>query len=90
MNVDFLVKTWERIEVSETIQDEVLGKIKSGEITCSNDICDNYPDTEWEFKSESLIEYTEQVSLEDNGGCATIDVFDDEGNDIYSNETDIF
>lgn len=89
MNVDFLVKTWEKIEVSDNIKDEVLEKIKSGEITCSNDICDNYPEEDWELKSESMIEYSEQVSLEDNGGCSTIYVFDDEGNDFYSNETEL-
>jgi hypothetical protein len=83
--VDFLVQSWERVEISDSIYEEVLAKIKAGDITSSNDICDNYPESEWHFDSDSLIEYSQQIYLEDNGGYSTIEVSTTDGEDVYSN-----
>jgi hypothetical protein len=82
--VDFYVKTWETVNVSDKILEEVKSKITSGAITCSNDICDNYDPEEWDYDTSNMGTYAEQISVTENGGAATIELSID-GNDIWDN-----
>jgi hypothetical protein len=72
MDFDFKITTWERITVPEEHEQKILEKIKSGEITTSNDIFDLFEDSQMNILSE----VEEQMSVEENGGCSTIEVFD--------------
>ncbi len=85
--VDFYVKTWEAVNVSDKILEEVKAKITSGEITCSNDICDNYDPEDWTYDTSNMGEYAEQISVMENGGAATIDLSID-GEDICDNSVE--
>jgi len=88
MHVDFKITTWERIEIDETVseadKDEMLRKIKEGIITTSNDMFEELGDG---VSCDSLQEIDEQMTVEENGGAATIEVFSDDQDDaIYTNE----
>jgi len=83
--VDFYIKAWERIHISDKIADKIIEKFKSGEYTCSNDITESfdYDSTKWSW--EILTDGQEQIELEDNKGQTTIIVYD-YGDIIFDNE----
>lgn len=84
MHVDFKITTWERVEVPPELEEVVTAKIKAGVITCSNDIWDILNGDDCNC---NIIDGTsEQMSLDENDGFATIEIFDDTEQDpLYKN-----
>jgi len=76
-HVDFKVTIWEKVQIKDECLAEVIEKIKSGKIQSSNDLIDtDYTDGD-DGNYETIAETEEQLSLEDNGGESTIEVYDD-------------
>jgi hypothetical protein len=85
MVIDFKVTVWERVIVSDEIAQDIIEKIKSGEITNSCDLIDydEFPNVKYEG---IVSDTTEQMSVSENGGCSTIEVCKSNGDCIYSND----
>ena len=85
MHIDFKVTTWERAQVPEEVEKQVLRACKEGKITTVNELNDFIVCTlpsailddfvEW----ENLLDCTRYVSLEDNNHDATIEIFSTDG-----------
>lgn len=73
--IDFKITKWERIDVDDEIKDEVLEKVKSGEITDANDMWNFFDDDS--FTYEELDDTSEPMSVADNGGFPTIEIHSD-------------
>lgn len=71
MHVDFKITTWERINIPEEKEEEVLNLIQSGEIVTGVDLADYLGDCD----IEHLMEVDEYMSPEENGGCSTIEAY---------------
>jgi hypothetical protein len=76
MKFEFKITTWERVEVPEEKEQEILQLIKEGKITSSNEIFDHCPEASFEI----IPEVEEQMTPEENGDEATIEV--SEGNEF--------
>ena len=72
MYAEFKITNWERVRVPSEIEDEVMEKIKSGEIESSNELLEEYPECTFEGEMEDCV--ADQMSLEANGGFSTIEV----------------
>lgn len=81
MHVDFKITTWERIEIPEEHQSEVLDKIKKGIISIPQDVCEEIGHDE----TEMLNDYKEEITIEENDGQRTIEVYDDNYQLIHQN-----
>jgi len=81
MDFDFKVTTWERITVPQEHEARVLKGIEDGEITCASDVWDICDDADLEYVDVP----SEQMSVEENGGEATIEVIDNGGITIFQN-----
>ena len=86
MKFDFKITTWETVTVAEKYEKEVLDAIKSGEITSSDDVY-NYLEGKQDSDISCLynIECVEQMTVDENGGCATIEVIKGLGDEIWNN-----
>lgn len=80
--VDFKITSWERVSIDDERLDEVLEKIKNGEIQTSNDLVYTLND-DCSFEGV-LYETEEQLSLQDNDGYSTIEIIQD-GRTLYGN-----
>jgi hypothetical protein len=80
--IDFKVTTWERMSIDDDKLDDVIAKIKSGEITSSNDLFDIDPDC---FFEGIVDETTEQMTIEENDNQSTIEIINAEGETIFTN-----
>jgi hypothetical protein len=80
--VDFKVTVWERVIIDDDKLDEVMAKIKSGEITSSDDLLNEDCNAYFEGTVEETLE---QMTPEENDNQSTIEVLDDDGNTICSN-----
>jgi hypothetical protein len=88
MHIDFKITGWERVEIPEEMEEEVLSKIKDGTITTANDIFalpNANPDGS--LRCDMLPDVTESMSVEENGGASTIEAFADNqsGDLIFKN-----
>lgn len=77
MDFDFKITTWERVTVSEDQEEKVLQAIKEGKIESAEDVF-NFLAEEGDMNVEcrKLDDCDEQMTVEENGGSATIEVFD--------------
>lgn len=71
--VDFKVTTWERITIPEEHLNLIAQLIDKGEITCATDLY-NIEEIAGELDFEMLPEVSEQMSVEENGGCSIIEL----------------
>jgi len=80
-SLDVKVTVWERVEFdSEEEMNDVLTKIKSGELKSSNDVC------EYLDKGASYIDDTsEEMNVEENLGMPTMEILNEDGNTIWNN-----
>ena len=79
MKVDFKITTWERVEVPEEFQAQIIKGLEDGTITSSNDIfaiTDDLNDGNGGCNYSIIAEVEEQMTVEENGGCSTIEVVD--------------
>jgi hypothetical protein len=79
MHIDFKITTWERVEIPEEREEEVLAKIKSGEVECSNDLWDM--DMNMDLTYETLDDCSVQMTPKENSLASTIEVFEHKGPD---------
>jgi hypothetical protein len=80
-SLDIKVTVWERVEFdSEEEMNDVLDKIKSGELKTGNDVC------EYLDKGASYIDDTsEEMNSTDNLGMPTMEILNEDGNTIWNN-----
>ena len=82
MYIDFKITTWERIRIKdESLKDEIVAALKSGEITSADDVFELDNDA----YREALYYVEEQMTVEDNDGFSTIEAYEDEYTLLYKN-----
>lgn len=82
MNVDFKITIWNRlIDVPE----ELIPRIQSGEIDSSTELCEIMDDMGLECTWETLYDSEEPMFPNENGGCPTIEIMDDNGKVTWNN-----
>ena len=82
MSVDVKVTTWQRIKIdSEATEEQVLNVLKNGSHF-------NLWDDEIAYDVEQLTDTEEELTPEENNGCSTIEVYNDEGALIWENATE--
>jgi hypothetical protein len=81
MNVDFKITTWERVEVEDDSIEEVQKAIESGEVTSAEQLVSQFNGVRYAGKIDDT---DEQLTVEENGGCATIDIMED-GDSVWDN-----
>lgn len=75
MHIDFKVTTWERVEIPEGKEKEVLSKIKDGSISSGNDLFDLFND-DGNLTCDKLDDTDEPMTPEENGGSSTMEVWE--------------
>lgn len=83
MQIDFKITTWERITVPQELQEAVTKAISSEEITCTDDLIEMFGDDC--FNEGILSDVSQQMTIEENDGNATIEVLNDKGDTIFDN-----
>ena len=73
MYVDFKTTVWERIRVPEEKENDLLAKIELGLINSINDVLTDDVQSE-EYDYEILVDTSEQMEPNENGGQSTIEV----------------
>lgn len=89
MEFHFKVTTWETIKVPKDLESLLLEEVKSGKIESGNEIYHFLGEITDEIYSDLLQDCTEQMSIEENGNNATIEVLEFEKEKvktIWSNE----
>lgn len=82
MYIDFKITTWERVHIGdESLKDRIVAALKSGEITSANDVFALDKDADREI----LYDVEEQMTVEENGGCSTIEAYEGEAILLYEN-----
>ena len=80
MKIHFKITTWEEVFVADEDWPKIKQALEDGTVSSSNSLFDNFAATDYQV----LPEVEEQMIPEENGGCATIEVFDD-GKIIWDN-----
>ena len=78
-HIDFKITAWERVGIKEDYIEEVIAKIKSGEIQTSNDLMD-YPEYMEDFNNgvvELVDGSQETIAVEENNGQYTIEIYEE-------------
>jgi hypothetical protein len=81
--VDFKITIWERIYIDDDKIDMVVDKIKNGEVASSDDMYTQFEDRVAIY-NEVMYDTGEQMTLDENGGNSTIEVYRD-NEDVYTN-----
>ena len=82
MYVDFKVTIWERITIPKELEEDILEKIKTGEINNSDDAWGLYGSV-IDNNYELLLDTNDPMYPEHNDGCATIEIHSgDQNNDV--------
>lgn len=77
MEFDFKITTWERVTVDPEKEEDVLQAIIDGKITTSTEIYNFLADQgDMNVDIQKLYDTDEQMSLNDNEGFSTIEVYD--------------
>jgi hypothetical protein len=77
MHVDFKITTWERVEFDEEHNEAVKQAVIDGKIESANDLINFLADRgDVNIDCEKLIEVDEQMTVEDNGGCSTVEIWE--------------
>lgn len=81
--LDFKVTSWKRIHIPDEKVEEVIQKLKEGDCDTPYDLADEtgiYFDTSLPFE-----ECEEPLTIEENGGGSTQELFNNKGELIYKN-----
>lgn len=81
--VDFKVTVWERVTIDDDKMADVIARIKSGEITTSNELFD-YLDDDCTYEG-TIDDTIEQMTPEENDNQSTIEVLDSESKTVFTN-----
>lgn len=86
MIIQFKITTWEKIETfNKNIDNDVIEKIKSGVIKCSDDMYTYYNYKYGDFSHQLFTDAGTQVTPSNNNGEPTIEMYDDNMNLIWDN-----
>lgn len=82
MHIEFKITAWERVDVPEHLEKEVMAKIKSGEIHGINCLHEQYGDVIWEWKQ--ITESEAYMKVGENNDKSTVYVCseNEEGKDV--------
>jgi hypothetical protein len=79
MHIDFKITTWERVEIPKGMEREIFSKIEDGTISSANGLFSFTPTDGsgyLDLTCEKLEDTDEQMTPEENGGCSTIEVWE--------------
>ena len=86
MYLDQKVTVWKRISFNcnedelKQLEKDVLKHLKEGKTT--DEICGMYFDI---IEHETIYDTGEEISVEENGGCSTMELYNDDGELIFEN-----
>jgi predicted HAD superfamily phosphohydrolase len=79
MHIDFKITTWERVEIPNENKKEVMSRLEDETIESANDLF-NYQlkedDSFMNLTHEKLDNVSDQMTIDENNGCSTIEVWD--------------
>lgn len=81
MQIEYKITTWQKIYIQnkgEVSTDDIIKILKEGEALDIYNLdiqCESYP----------ILDTEEEMTVKENGGYSTIELFDDEHNLIWSN-----
>lgn len=81
MYAEFKITTWERVYVPDGKEEEFLKLLKAKEIESANDMFTQ----DGNCMIERIDELDEQMSVDENGGYSTIEVFNKDNKLVFSN-----
>jgi hypothetical protein len=82
MYIDCKITTWDRAKINDEEDKKiVLNAIKEGKLRNESDLAQLDIDIEW----ETLNDVSENMTVEENDGFATLEVFNDENKSIHAN-----
>jgi hypothetical protein len=84
MYIDFKITTWDRVHILSQDEAEVRRAIENGELTSQQDFTLLDVEGSWEKVDNA----DEQMSVEENGGNATVEVWENNDEKIYTNAVD--
>ena len=87
MQFDFKITSWVRASIPEEDEKRILKLIESGKICNVFDLMDELSNTSYHIKP--LQDTWEEMTVEENGGASTIEVYDGDGDIIHSNANDV-
>ncbi len=84
MEVDFKITTWERVTIDDDSKlEEIKTKLEDKTIQTSNDLIAYCESNNIDVSFEGTVfEAEEQITTEENSGCATIEVLVTKGSSI--------
>lgn len=74
MHIDFKVTCWERVEIPKEHEEKVKQALKEGKINSANDVFNL--DYDMSLDCDMLLDTSEQLSIEENGGYSTVEVWE--------------
>ena len=77
MRVDFKVTAWESVTVQDEHKEEVLEKLRSGDIQTANDLIEFLDSQDSYNDYEILTETVDQLTPQQNNGFSTIEAVED-------------
>ncbi len=84
--IDFKITAWERAEIEEQYKDAVVQAMKEGKIQSADDLYHFVKELGSDLGSTDINpETTEQMCVEENGMCSTIEVMDSDGELVWDN-----
>ena len=84
--INFKVTSWEGVEIPDEHLDEVLAALENGAIMTSSDLVEFVDDLGGYSEYEMIPESETQLTVEENGGDATIEVIGGSFRRIWSNK----
>ena len=87
MHIDFKCTVWERINVPDELKKEFEEKVRSGEISSSDEAFGVFGD-KIDGLYESLPDTGEQMNITENDMQSTVELWDDKEDIIWDNSKD--
>ena len=80
MRVSFKEIVWYNVNIPIDKEELVLKEIQNGNISCSRELHDNF-----DISGIHDIETSKELSIENNEGDTTIEIYNSEGKELYTN-----
>ena len=86
VKINFKVTSWESVNIPDEHLDEVLAALENGYILTSNDLVEFVDNLDGHSEYEMIPESETQLTVEENGGDATIEVIGESFRPIWTNK----
>jgi hypothetical protein len=84
--IDFKIATWERVNIDDETFDIIKPLLENGVIKDSSELIDYCAKNNSEYRFDGVImECDHQMTVEENGGNSTIEVYGDSSEVIWKN-----